>query len=549
MITASADAYRALITGKEPIPVLSIIHNGGIYIYSGVDVPPAATRVISQPIADGSVLADGSIRAGVDSLAVLGSGRLVKSFGTQRESLSTTSGRLVSDSQKSSADSITVEVLADAIPPGYSMIGARAMLRLGWHDVEPRNWLTRFVGRISKISNRTRTSAKLTILADGGDLLTSLSDALPLATEGNAMRPLVLGDVRPGGTGGQFKLISLDDATGRYAVAGHALPASPELVVWDKDGNTLSGYSIDADNGEITFGSDQSSKEPLTAVCIGLGGASLNPIDAARELLCTVAGWDADEALDAPSWEHAKRVCAAQGYTAGGAVASSVRLGDVLTDLLGSFWVGWRINGDGKLRLLADLAPASLPDGRLALHLSEAIMAKATATESESDICNQAASRWAPNVTGTTEWQGQDDGADQRDVLSQSVHRAYKITFDHPFCRDALIIPLLQQQAVRRWGWPRPLFSVPLPDMRAALVEGGDHITFDAPWLTDRRGRPLINQIGRVEGIALDHENRKSSLTIQDTGLYRTVAYPADGSILADGSHMAGGERLLEDTI
>ena len=63
----------------------------------------------------------------------------------------------------------------------------------------------------------------------------------------------------------------------------------------------------------------------------------------------------------------------------------------------------------------------------------------------------------------------------------------------------------------------------------------------------DPQGRPLKNQIVRVLGLEPDLDAGTVGYTLLDSGLYKTLAAPADGRSLADGSLEAGGDRDRND--
>ena len=74
-------------------------------------------------------------------------------------------------------------------------------------------------------------------------------------------------------------------------------------------------------------------------------------------------------------------------------------------------------------------------------------------------------------------------------------------------------------------------------------LEKGDAALLSVDWLYDQEGRSLKNQIVRVLGLEPQLDQGTMRFTLLDTGLYKTIAYLADGTRQADGSTEAGLER------
>jgi len=106
-------------------------------------------------LADGTFLADGARDAGRDSWPLLSSQARVLSFGRLRETLTPLRGRLAASLGREETGSLTV-VLANSGSPGpfsrmeamENLLGATGEVLVGFDGVLPRDYLTRFRGRV-----------------------------------------------------------------------------------------------------------------------------------------------------------------------------------------------------------------------------------------------------------------------------------------------------------------------------------------------------------------------------------------------------------------
>lgn len=84
--TPAFDAARA-DPNLVPMLLFRLTNSFGQYVFAKHGLEDGVVRVAGPYLADGSHLADGSIRGGADSLGVLGEGRYVESFGGLTQSL------------------------------------------------------------------------------------------------------------------------------------------------------------------------------------------------------------------------------------------------------------------------------------------------------------------------------------------------------------------------------------------------------------------------------------------------------------------------------
>ncbi len=142
---------------RVPVVIFSLRNAHGLRVFSDRAPSDRSAGLISPTLANGLFLADGSRLAGLGSQALLERGARVLSFGRLRESLAAQDGQLWTSLRQEEAGSLTVE-LSNAGPAGRKpfsqmealegMLGAVGELTLGYPEVEPREWLTRFRGQV-----------------------------------------------------------------------------------------------------------------------------------------------------------------------------------------------------------------------------------------------------------------------------------------------------------------------------------------------------------------------------------------------------------------
>lgn len=559
MIPCSQAVRAAIDQGQRPQALLIITTRGGQYIFSDQDVSSQVAAALGVVKADGSRLADNTWTGGGEP-AVLGSGRKVKKWNSLTATLSSSGRDLKAGLTQNDPDNLTVILTNDADPPGPSIVGARAELKLVWPGVPAREGLSLFRGEVAeRYRSKAETKYKLVSVSKG--LAESLKNPIELkkasaysnpASE-TAVLPYIPGNMTVGGSGGQWQAICIDKDTFVFALADHELDGGVEL--YDKDDNLIDSglYTLNlADDFQgqgviatATFAADPQDLEPIGVRAQGKpsdSGLPTNPVALARDLLLSYGGLEAED-LHGASWAKAEAVCEAQGYQAARAITSEAGCGDLLTGLLNNFVVYWWLGGDGKLRLLADAGPGFLDESAIVGHLDEKLMATADDYDRTADICNQLKVRYAPK--GGDVWQGEDDGSSTRDVVSQQRHQVRLWDMDLAWVREAATANAIQQVRVARLGRARRRFSVHLPDCRLVHAERGDLLTVSNTQLQDDEGRPLTYQIVRIESIMFDPGSGGMDLGLLDTGYFLTVAHKADGSVKADNTWLGGGERKV----
>jgi hypothetical protein len=559
MIPCTQEVKEALQARRKPQALLVITTRGGQYIYSDQRVEPEAQSALGRPRFDGTRRFDGTWSFG-SAAAVLGGGRKVKKWAVLREALSTSQRSLKAGLNQNDPDNLSVSLTPDAAP---LPVGARAELRLVWPGVAVRDGLAIFRGEI-KSRRRSLQGITYKLVSVGQGLRDSLKLPVTMKTASayadprrEAQKlPLVYGDMTQGGAGGQWEAVCLDTTAFVYALAGHELDGGVEL--FDKDGNQINpseftlnlahDYQGKGTIATATFAADAKDLEPIGVRARGKpGDAGLltNPVDIARDLLLNHCGVAATE-LHGASWAKALAVCQAQGYEAARAIAAEAKRGDLLTGLLSNFVVYWWIGGDGLIRLLADGGSGYIDAGSIAGHLGAKIVHDAGEFTSTDDICNQLKVKFAPNLTGDKEWQGEDGGESTRDAISQQRHQVRLWEAELPWVRTAPVANQVQAVRVSRLGRAKPRWTVTVPDCRLAHVERGDYLTVSSDWLVDEDGLPLSYQITRIEQAERDPATGGMKLTLLDTGYFRTTARRFDGSWAFDGQGKFGGERYKE---
>ncbi len=361
--------------------------------------------------------------------------------------------------------------------------------------------------------------------------------------------PLVYGDLGQGASG-VWTAICVDSLNLVYALAGH--PLAGPVHLYDKNGpidpadyslNLAHNYLYKGVVATATFAAPPN--EPVTVRGRGKpdagGGLIDNPLDLARDLLLTAAGATLAD-LDANSFRRAQARAAGLGYRAAGVVERPRQVGQVLAELLGCFLGNsWR-DGRGRLRFSLDIGAGAVTDGDLLTSFSAADLRDMSATANLDDLCNLAAAHYAYSWADKA-YAAAYDGQDARDQRSIGLYGLLPRLLELPWVRDPATARTVCGRLVGLVGFPRRLISFEEAGLVNLPLEVGDPALLSLPWLGDEMGRPLVNQIVRVLALEPRFDAGSTRVTVLDTGYFKTRAHPADGSWLADGGCVAGGER------
>lgn len=143
---------------RAPIMLFSLKNAFGVRVFADRRPDEASAGLMAPTVADGRFLADGSRAAGWGSLALLERSARVLSYGRLRESLAPVRGELWANLSQEEAGALSVE-LSNSGPAGSqpfsrmealeNLLGASGELTLGYPEVPPRQWLTRFRGQVT----------------------------------------------------------------------------------------------------------------------------------------------------------------------------------------------------------------------------------------------------------------------------------------------------------------------------------------------------------------------------------------------------------------
>lgn len=377
-----------------------------------------------------------------------------------------------------------------------------------------------------------------------------------------ALLPVVYGDMSLGGSGGLWEAVCLDKDSFVYALAGHALrpeAAGNPVSLYDGQGRVIapSDYTLDlahnlGGQGVIataTFGEDAQSLEPITVRAQGradeMGGLITNPVEIIRDLLVNLAGAGPEE-LDQASFGRARGRADSLGYAAAGVIEKKATVGNLITALLADFLGSWWLGGKGRLRVFMDLGAGSLSESDIAACLRQGDLSGVSVRAKLADLVNRAPVSYAYNFA-TGEHQAYFDGLDTQDPRAQGLYGVSAAALELSWVRSASVARTVSQRLVGLLGRPRRVISCRDNSLVNLPLEKGDAVLLSLSWLMDPQGRPLKNQIVRVLGLEPDLDAGTVGYTLLDSGLYKTLAAPADGRGRADGSLEAGGGRDRND--
>jgi len=380
----------------------------------------------------------------------------------------------------------------------------------------------------------------------------------------NARLPVVYGDLTDG-SNGVWELPCIDDDGGGmnpvYCFAAHEVlsAANGNSITIYEEGMELNPalYTFDESNdyesegviATITFTSPKANAV-ITARGMGKptasGGATLmeNIIDQVYDFL-TVENAFASSLFESTYKAKASQIFTAQGYSAAGVINEDTVIWDIITEMMGAFLGSAYLDGSGELVLEID-------DGSLKQYSMAAIVSRGDANlvdakQRLANIINQCPANYAYNYAAG-EFKSHDGGSTTADLVSQGVHgvREPNTPCQHYWCRDQASIRTIQGVVVEKFK--NPLYEIEIQSFGQKLihVDRGDVVVFSAEDLYGPAGEQLFNHYWRVLSVK-HNDDKQGTINVRalQTNYFMTVAHLADGTHIADGRVLAGGERDL----
>lgn len=323
--------------------------------------------------------------------------------------------------------------------------------------------------------------------------------------------------------------------------------ASDTNNLWPADAT----LKTEAAGDSITITADQSRLEPLSVSGKGradadTGALVTSPPTQVEDFILSLGGFDSDF-FEATPLARAKAIASARNYSGAGVLDSDQTYANFITEILSSFLGGWWKNAAGKLKVRFDLGPGALQEGEFsAVIIRTPETRTARMLGSLANICNQAPADYAYNWANK-EFDGHDDGSTTRDLASIAKYSQRSKTFSFKWVRSSTTVQALQTLLVSRFKDAPRQYEVDMGSLRAADLEAGDYGLLSSDWIQSPDGEDLKNQIIEILQINTDLDLKDMTLTCLDTGYFKTRAYLADGSCMADGSILGGSDRDLRD--
>ncbi len=338
---------------------------------------------------------------------------------------------------------------------------------------------------------------------------------------------------------------------GTYCVGGWALHSAASL--FDDDGLIDPGdYTLKLANdyegaGEIaTAVFSVAPNGSVTAVCKGKkdsSGALIEcPFRIVEDFFLNVWGY-AEQDLARLPLERAAAASAGFGYAAAGVVADDHTPVSVLTDILAGFFGRHEIDEYG--RLAVGLAGEEAGGVQVSDILpTEAAQAPEIQASGQS-IVNLCPVLFARDLAagGYIE---HDDGTATQDAASIALYGTKTPPggrLEMPWVRSLAVALMIQARVVERSAAPARIVTQKFNNVRPLPLQEGDYAAFTSARHRTKDGVPLINQIGEVFYVDINLREQTMEVRLRDTGYFLTTAHLADGSAVANGSRLAGGER------
>lgn len=377
--------------------------------------------------------------------------------------------------------------------------------------------------------------------------------------------PILYGNLS-GGTGGISYCPGIIQETFTYLIADHAIVSAlnGNAPTFYADGIVTMPASWDATAtvagrtcATVTFSESHAGQRiGYRGKGAASGGALItNPVSVVEHFLTTFVGVPTSN-FEATALAEAKAKANKLEYVCAGVLDLDRAPGTTISEILSCFGGYYYINPIGQIVIVIDdgLTPdiAGIPDNA-AIRAHEFETSEATWTLGT--IVNQCAVSYSRNnydIALQQRFQDTDDGAATLHAASQQLYGARgpgltEAALEWPWVRETASVQAAQSVIVKRLGMPRARIRVSSPSFRLVHLDVGDHVLFSWPRLFDEYQRPIVNQIGLIEEIAVDGDEPRVDLTIRDTGNYLSRAYPANGDYLSDGTIQAGSERDQRD--
>lgn len=381
------------------------------------------------------------------------------------------------------------------------------------------------------------------------------SDALPLVYGEMGGGEIAGGG---GGGGGLWNAVCLNAAERVYALAGHPLlpiASGNQVRLFDQTGALIdpAGYSLNLAHdyqgqgliATATFAADQGAAEPLGVRAQGKpdqqGDLIVNPLAVAIDILLTAGGFSEDD-LDSSAYGRAWSRAQALSFRAAGAVVAPLSAASLLTEIMSDFLGSWWQGADGRIKLMLDLGPGSLDEGELAASLAEAHLKDVSVLATLANLVNRAPVYYAYNRLSES-YEVALDGGEGQDLASQGLYGLAERQLGLKWVRDSGTAAQVGRRLVALLSTPRRIITCEEDALTNLPLERGDAALLSLSWLGDELGRPLVNQIVRVLSMEPQLDQGVIRFTLLDTGFYKTLARIADGSLIAQGPALAGGER------
>ncbi|MBW1713403.1 MAG: hypothetical protein JRJ59_09685 [Deltaproteobacteria bacterium] len=372
--------------------------------------------------------------------------------------------------------------------------------------------------------------------------------------------PIIYGDCTLGGFGGVWECPCIDTASYVYALAGHSVLSTANgnsVVVYDNNNQEISSadytfnqahdYESKGVIASLTFSSDQSDKEPISARAKGkdLDGSLIeNPIEAAVDFLTDLVGLGQEE-VDSTWRTRTRAYLDGLGVKLAGVLNQDVRPDQTLSQMLRLMASWWR-SGSGRLVFRPHLGPGGLVNSDVVTFLTPKHFDgdRLKVVFDEEQICTRAAIKYGFNAL-SLDYEELDDGQTQAAADMEARYQGpYIRQFELPWVRQAATVAKLQEMVVGHYSRPPVVLTGRLRGFNHLHLEQGDVVSVSVDWLYDSDLQPLRNQFFRLTSVkaGLDPE-LGTDIEALDLGAFLTAALLADGGQTAGGSVQAGGQR------
>jgi len=233
-------------------------------------------------------------------------------------------------------------------------------------------------------------------------------------------------------------------------------------------------------------------------------------------------------------------------YTAAGAIVEDNVIWETLTLMMSSFNGGVLINNNNKIVFRMKTSSSLELYGEVVDIIDKGDMSFISANIRYENILNRIPIRYSYNYA-KKDFNSITDTIAASDTASINIYGTRKPSEAFPlyWCRNINDAVNIQSLLVNRQNTQSKVWEIYIKDntLKRVHLNAGDYVVASIDELYDSEGMALSNAILEIIDINYDFNKGVLEFRCLDTGFYKTLCWKADGTVQADGSRKACGDR------